>query len=94
MAQGKGAGSRVTSMVPLFAGLLAGAAVLGWLGIPVVSSEGLFVRSHLIAGEVPSAPDDPAWEKIPPLTLPLSGQVITRPVWPEPSAKALGVRSV
>jgi len=90
----RGRQGRIASIVPLFAGLLAGAAVLGWLGIPVVSSEGLFVRSYLIAGEVPSAPEDPAWEKIPPLTLPLSGQVITRPVWPEPSAKALGVRSV
>lgn len=86
--------SRVTSIVPLFAGLLVGAAVLGWLEIPVVSSEGLFVRAYLISGELPSAPEDSAWEKIPPLTLPLSGQVITRPVWPEPSAKALAVRSV
>jgi hypothetical protein len=28
------------------------------------------------------------------MILPLSGQVITRPVWPEPSAKSLTVRSV
>ncbi len=28
------------------------------------------------------------------MTLPLSGQVITRPVWPEPTARALSVRSI
>lgn len=94
MARFERARGSLASIIPLFAGLLAGAAVLGWLGIPIVSSEGLFVRSHLISGNVPSTPEDPAWEKVPPLTLPLSGQVITRPVWPEPSARALGIRSV
>jgi hypothetical protein len=54
----------------------------------------MFIRSHLITGEIPATPEDSAWDKIPPLTLPLSGQVITRPVWPEPSARALIVRSV
>ncbi len=87
-----GLGSR--SIIPLLSGLLIGALVLGWLGIPVVSSEGMFIRSHLISGDIPTAPEDPAWDKIPPLMLPLSGQVITRPVWPDPSARALGVRSV
>jgi hypothetical protein len=87
-------GLRSYSIIPLFSGLLVGALVLGWLGIPVVSSEGMFIRSYLISGEIPAAPEDSAWDKIPPLILPLSGQVITRPVWPEPSARALGVRSV
>ena len=68
--------------------------VLAWLGIPAVSSHGIVIRSHLIPGEVPSHPSDAAWEDIPPLPLPLSGQVITRPVWPEPSARSLSVRSV
>lgn len=74
--------------------LLIGALVLGGLGIPIVSSEGMFIRSQLIEGELPSAPEDPAWAKIPPMTLPLSGQIITRPVWPEPTARALVVRTV
>ncbi|MBI5410636.1 MAG: hypothetical protein HZA21_01440 [Nitrospirae bacterium] len=87
-----GLGSR--SIILLLSGLLVGALVLGWLGIPIVSSEGMFIRSHLISGDIPAAPEDPAWDKVPPLMLPLSGQVITRPVWPEPSARALGVRSV
>ncbi|MEW6247609.1 MAG: ethylbenzene dehydrogenase-related protein [Nitrospirota bacterium] len=74
--------------------VLMSAFVLGGLGIPVVSSEGMIIRSHLIEGEIPTAPEDPAWNKIPPMTLPLSGQIITRPVWPEPTARALVVRSV
>ena len=85
---------RSHSLIPFFSSLLIGAVFLGWLGIPTVSSEGMFIRSNLITGEIPATPEDPAWDKIPPLTLPLSGQVITRPVWPEPSARALIVRSV
>jgi ethylbenzene dehydrogenase len=75
-------------------GVLLGALILGWLNIPVVSSEGMVIRSHLISGETPAAPDDPAWDKVPTMMLPLSGQVITRPAWPEPSARALAIRSV
>ncbi len=82
------------SFIPLFTGLVVGALVLGWLGIPVVSSEGMIIRSQFATGELPSAPEDPAWEKIPVMAIPLSGQVITRPVWPEPSARALSLRSV
>ncbi len=74
--------------------ILISAFVLGGLGIPVVSSEGMIIRSHLIDGEIPTTPEDPMWNKIPPMTLPLSGQIITRPVWPEPTARALVVRSV
>jgi len=85
---------RSHSIIPLFSSLLISALLLGWLGIPIVSSEGMFIRSHLITGDIPAAPEDLAWEKIPPMTLPLSGQVITRPSWPEPSARALVVRSV
>ncbi len=74
--------------------VLISAFVLGGLGIPIVSSEGMIIRSHLIDGEIPTTPEDPTWNKIPPMTLPLSGQIITRPVWPEPTARALVVRSV
>ena len=86
--------NRSHSIIPLLAGLVVGSLVLGWLGIPMVSSEGMIVRSHLVAGELPSAPEDPAWDKIPVMAIPLSGQVITRPVWPEPSARALSLRSI
>ncbi len=85
---------RVHSIAGLLGGLIVFAALLGWLGIPVVSSEGMIIRSHYVQGEIPKEPEDPAWEKIPPMTLPLSGQVFTRPVWPEPTVRALVVRSV
>ena len=81
-------------IIPLLAGLVVGSLVLGGLGIPMVSSEGMIIRSHLVAGELPSVPEDPAWAKIPVMAIPLSGQVITRPVWPEPSARALSLRSI
>lgn len=67
---------------------------LTWYEVPLVSSQGMVVRSHFQEGEVPSHPSDPAWEKVSPLPLPLSGQIITRPVWPEPSVRALSIRSI
>ena len=81
-------------LVFLFLCILVVAAVLGGLGIPLVSSEGMVIRAHLVEGDLPTTPEDASWSKIPPMTLPLSGQVITRPVWPEPTARALTVRSL
>ncbi|MEK7869151.1 MAG: ethylbenzene dehydrogenase-related protein, partial [Nitrospirota bacterium] len=81
-------------LLVFFAGLFAIGSVLGGLGIPLVSSAGMTIRSHFAEGELPSAPDDAAWAKVSSLTVPLSGQVITRPVWPEPTARALVVRSL
>ena len=82
------------SLLFLFFCILVSGAVLGGLGIPLVSSEGMVIRAHLIEGDLPVTPEDAAWAKVAPMTLPLSGQVITRPVWPEPTARALTVRSV
>lgn len=70
------------------------AGIFGEWGIPLVSSAGMTIRSHYIGGDLPNAAEDPAWGTIAPMTLPLSGQVITRPVWPEPTARALVVRSL
>jgi len=81
-------------LLVFFAGLFVVASVLAGWGIPLVSSEGMTIRSHFIEGELPSASDDAAWAKVSSLTVPLSGQVITRPVWPEPTARALVVRSL
>ncbi len=81
-------------LLVFFAGLFVIASVLAGWGIPLVSSEGMSIRSHFLDGELPSAPDDAAWAKVSSLTVPLSGQVITRPVWPEPTARALVVRSL
>jgi Ethylbenzene dehydrogenase len=75
-------------------GLMVIATVLGAFGVPLVSSEGMTIRSFLIQGEVPKAADDTVWQTASSITIPLSGQVITRPVWPEPTVRALTVRSV
>ena len=86
--------NRSRSFLLLFLSLMVMAGVLGGLDIPLVSSEGMMIRSQLVEGELPVTPEDAAWAKVSPLTLPLSGQVITRPVWPEPTARALTVRSL
>jgi Ethylbenzene dehydrogenase len=74
--------------------LIVIASALGAFGVPLVSSEGMTIRSFLIQGEVPKAADDTVWQTASSITIPLSGQVITRPVWPEPTVRALTVRSV
>src|SRR5262247_4337844 len=78
----------------LFLFILVMAGVLVGFGVPLVSSEGMLIRARLVEGELPLGPEDAAWGKVSPMTLPLSGQVITRPVWPEPTARALTVRSL
>jgi len=67
---------------------------LTWYQVPLVSSQGMVVRAHFQEGTVPSHPSDPAWQTVSPLPLPLSGQIITRPVWPNPSVRALSIRSI
>jgi len=82
------------SLLAIFSSILVIAGVLGGLGIPLVSSKGMVIRAHYAQGDLPLAPDDAAWAKVSPMTLPLSGQIITRPVWPEPTARALTVRAI
>lgn len=75
-------------------GLIVIASVLGAFGVPLVSSEGMTIRSFLIQGEMPKTADDTVWQTASPISIPLSGQVITRPGWPEPTVRALTVRSL
>jgi Ethylbenzene dehydrogenase len=86
--------NRPHALIVLLSALFFSALILGAFGIPIVSSQGMFIRAHYLPGALPTAPEDSAWSKVPPMTLPLSGQVITRPVWPEPAARALTVRSI
>ena len=85
---------RVHATIAVISSLILAGLVLGWFQIPIVSSHGMILRSQLMEGEIPRHPDDETWDKVSPMTLPLSGQVFTRPVWPEPTARALIVRSV
>ena len=84
--------SRLVSLTALV--IISAVVGLVWFDIPIVSSHGVIVRSHYVAGDVPARPTDEAWASIPPMPIPMSGQIVTRPVWPEPSAKALSVRSL
>jgi hypothetical protein len=81
-------------IVVLFLLVLIVAGILVGFDVPLVSSEGMIIRARHVEGALPAGPEDPSWAKISPMTLPLSGQVITRPVWPEPTARALTVRSL
>jgi hypothetical protein len=81
-------------LLAFLSSLLVTASLLGVWRVPLVSSQGMVIRSHWIDGDIPTAAEDPAWNTVAPVTLPLSGQVITRPVWPEPTARALIVRSL
>ena len=54
------------SLLFLFFCILVSGAVLGGLGIPLVSSEGMVIRAHLIEGDLPVTPEDAAWAKVPP----------------------------
>jgi hypothetical protein len=81
-------------LLGFFFSLIVVASVLGAFGIPLVSSEGMTIRSYVVHGDLPNAADDTAWQQVSPITIPLSGQVITRPVWPEPTVRALTVRSI
>jgi len=63
-------------------------------GVQVVSSQGLFIRSYYIPGDLPFDPKSPDWSKATPMVVPLSGQVITRPSLPDPTIKSLTVRSL
>ncbi len=44
------------SLLFLFSCILVSAAVLGGMGIPLVSSEGMVIRAHLIEGDLPTTP--------------------------------------
>ena len=60
-------------LVGFFSGLIVVASVLGAFGIPLVSSEGMTIRSYISHGDLPNAADDIAWQQVSPIT-PLSGR--------------------
>ncbi len=66
------------SLIATGVGVVLTAIVLGWFEIPIVSSQGIVIRSHFREGNIPSYPSDKAWEALAPIPIPLSGQIITR----------------
>lgn len=54
----------------------------------------VILRSKRVDGELPMDPGDPLWEKARPLDVALSGQVLARPRWQNPSVDLITVRSL
>src|SRR2546426_2471318 len=48
------------------------------LGVQVVSSQGLFIRSYYIPGDLPFDPKSPDWNKASPMVVPLRDRKSTR----------------
>lgn len=49
------------------------------------------VRAALVEGELPTSPDDPAWDEADEFYFPLAGQIIIRPRWFAPSVSGVWV---
>src|SRR4029077_11459023 len=54
--------SRPVLLLLLF--ILVVAGVLVGFGVPLVSSEGMIIRAHLVEGELPTGPEDATWAKV------------------------------
>lgn len=52
------------------------------------------LRPLRVEGDVPLAPEDPAWAKAPPMDVRLAGQVIAAPRWQNPSVELATLRAV
>lgn len=52
------------------------------------------LRPLRVEGDVPLAPEDPAWAKAPPMDVRLTGQVIAAPRWQNPSVELATLRAV
>ena len=57
------------------------------------ASEEVVLRSRFVEGVLPLDPNDPAWEDIPYLRIPLAGQVTVAPRWQNPSVDLIVVKS-
>ncbi len=76
-------------------GILALAALLTVLGVPVTSAQGLTLQAGRAEGELPMGePFDPRWEEVAPVEVPLSGQIAVIPPRLEPSVAAISVRAM
>jgi hypothetical protein len=86
------------SSQPCVLGLFAFTIILGLLfyvfGVPLVSSQGLFIRSTFFSGKLPFNPKSPKWERAVSVIVSLSGQVITPPTHPKPSIASMTVRTL
>ncbi len=60
--------------------------------IPLAVSQPVTIPVAMIKGQIPMDAADPAWESVPGITAPLSGQTITTPMHPNISVKTVMVK--
>ena len=66
-----------------------------WLKAPLVSSQGLIITAAAVEGELPlDAPDSERWQQATAVEVPMSAQMIARPIMPETNAKSMTVRAL
>ena len=73
--------------------LLAAGAVLA--NAPLASSQGLTIAAAAVEGELPiDAPDSELWQQTTAVEVPLTAQMIARPIMPEANVKSVTVRAL
>lgn len=79
----------------LLISLLALAALLTLLKIPVASSQGVTITAAQVDGALPMDDVGAAiWEEATAVSIPLSAQIVARPLFPDANVKAVGVRAL
>ncbi|MFQ5613060.1 MAG: ethylbenzene dehydrogenase-related protein [Anaerolineae bacterium] len=84
--------NRSRLLIPL---VVIAAAVLTFYKMPVASSQGLTLVSAKVADDLPlTDPDSALWQEATAVEVPLSAQIIARPILPETNIKAVTVRAL
>ncbi|MCA9996063.1 MAG: hypothetical protein KDE56_09975 [Anaerolineales bacterium] len=79
----------------LLISLLALAGVLTFLKIPVASSQGVTIAAMRVDGALPLDDVGAAlWEEATTVSIPLSAQIVARPMFPDANVKAVDVRAL
>ncbi|HUM71890.1 MAG TPA: ethylbenzene dehydrogenase-related protein, partial [Chloroflexota bacterium] len=79
----------------LLISLLAVAGVLTFFKIPLASSQGVTIVAVQVAGELPlTDAAAAAWEEATAVSIPLSAQIVAKPMFPQANVKAVDVRAL
>lgn len=62
--------------------------------LPIVSSQAPILKSRFVNGDLPVDPDSKIWNETQVLVMPLSGQIVAFPKWPDPGIKSVEARSI
>ena len=80
------------SLTLLISGTLALALLLAMIGIPLAVSQPVTIPIANITGDIEMDGANPAWESVPGVVVPLSGQTITTPMHPNISVKTVMIK--